>query len=455
MVDAREPVGPLGSFLFLSIFRSFRMAIQPSKLALAFAAVTVITLAGGVMDLNRTVVATDDFTYVPDGEAVTITRPGWWITELDIYLTSDTSVADFRESNWPQGRRVGVCRAFWTVVAEQFHAALYALFALDIWLVIDSIANCIRAVLWAFHYHTVYSIIFFTIVFVMVSLAGGAICRIAALQFARGERSGFAQGLRFAIRKSLSLFAAPITPVAIILLFGACIALLGLVGSIPVVGELLTGLLLPLSLIAAALMAVLVVGLIGGLNLMAPSVAYEDSDSFTAIAHSFSYVYNKPWHIGFYTVVAAVYGAVCYLFTRFFAFLLLWLTYQFLQVGSLRNEKLAMMWPEPVFDDFLRPAATMPDTWPFWLGALLTRLWVLAVVGLLVSFIISFYFCANTVIYALMRYRVDSTPMDEVYAGPEESTPEPPLSETPSEADSGAPAVSPEDQRAQDRQTSE
>ena len=41
----------------------------------------------------------------------------------------------------------------------------------------------------------------------------------------------------------------------------------------------------------------------------------------------------------------------------------------------------------------------------------------------MVSFVISFYFSANTIIYALMRNRVDGTPLDEVYEEPEEATP--------------------------------
>jgi hypothetical protein len=35
---------------------------------------------------------------------------------------------------------------------------------------------------------------------------------------------------------------------------------------------------------------------------------------------------------------------------------------------------------------------------------------------LVVSFIISFYFSANTIIYSLMRNRVDNTALDDIYA---------------------------------------
>ena len=147
---------------------------------------------------------------------------------------------------------------------------------------------------------------------------------------------------------------------------------------------------------------------------MFPAIAYEDSDSFDAISRSFSSVYAQPWRMGFYSLVAAVYGAICYLFVRFFVFLLLWATYGFLQFG-MSDRKLQTIWPEPSFDYLLGTAAVAPEEWSLWVGALLVRIWVLAVVGLMVSFVISFFFSASTIIYALMRNQVDGTPLDEVY----------------------------------------
>ena len=48
------------------------------------------------------------------------------------------------------------------------------------------------------------------------------------------------------------------------------------------------------------------------------------------------------------------------------------------------------------------------------------QIWTLAIIGLTVAFLISFYFTANTIIYALMRNRVDGTELDEIYETPEE-----------------------------------
>ena len=40
---------------------------------------------------------------------------------------------------------------------------------------------------------------------------------------------------------------------------------------------------------------------------------------------------------------------------------------------------------------------------------------MLLVVGLVVAFVISFYFCSSTIIYALMRRKVDDIDMSRVY----------------------------------------
>jgi len=181
------------------------------------------------------------------------------------------------------------------------------------------------------------------------------------------------------------------------------------------------GIFMFLALIAGGLIAVILIGTIAGFNLMYPAIAYDGSDCFDAISRSFSYVYSKPWRMGFYTVIAAVYGAICYMFVRFFAFLMLLVTHRFLQLGVLNdNAKLEAIWPGPCFADLLGSSCS-PANWVQTFAGFLVYLCLLVVIGLLVSFIISFYFSANTVIYSLMRNRVDNTALDDVYTISEEN----------------------------------
>ena len=89
---------------------------------------------------------------------------------------------------------------------------------------------------------------------------------------------------------------------------------------IPFIGPILVGLLFFLALAASLVMTLLVLGTVGGFDLMYPTIAVEGSDSFDAISRSFSYVYARPWRMLWYTAVAVIYGAATYLFVRLFLF---------------------------------------------------------------------------------------------------------------------------------------
>ncbi len=141
--------------------------------------------------------------------------------------------------------------------------------------------------------------------------------------------------------------------------------------------------------------------------------------------------------MGFYTAVAMVYGAICYIFVRFFAFLLLWSTRWFLLLGveiwakiiGKETNKVAAIWPAPSFVNLSAATDLAEANWPEVFPAFIVQLFLLVIVGLLVSFILSFYFSANTIIYSLMRNKVDGTAIEDVYTELDEATAEPTTSE--------------------------
>lgn len=392
--------------LFPKIFRTFRMAIQPTKLIIIFSALIIIGLAGWIMDLSKTVVCRGDGT-----------------TELDIYITNTGGLQQFIEKNKEfMDRRRGVFSTLWHFTAGKFQDSVDSVFALNIPGVAKNIADNFKAAIWVLRYHFIYCIIFFVIYLAVISIAGGAICRIAALQFARGEKPGLTEALRFSIQRFTSFFAAPLTPIGIIIVPVLFIFILGLIGNIPWAGELIIGISMPLALIAGALITVVLIGMFAGFNLMFPAIAYDGSDCFDSISRSFSYVYAKPWRMGFYTTIAAVYGAISYTFVRIFAFILLFVTHLFLELGvrmessnNVSISKFAAIWPEPKLTKLINYQDVVTSNWAESLGAFLIYLFLLAVVGLVVSFIISFYFSANTIIYSLMRYKVDNTALEDMY----------------------------------------
>lgn len=399
MVESNKP-SILDGLLFPKVFQTFRIAIQPTKLITSFAAIVLICGVGKVMDLSKTVIKAG---------------PGH-ITELYIYVSDPDALPEYREANKGNEHRAGVFSTLWHFGSDRFNSSLRSLFQFDLLGVAGNIVQCFEAAEWAARYQSIYTVIFFAVSLAVMSVAGGAVCRVAALQFARGEKPGLTDALLFSTKKFAGFFTAPLVPVGIIVFMGLFISVLGLVGNIPFAGELLIGLCMPLTLFVGALMTIIAIGAVAGFNLMFPTIAYEDSDSFDAMSRSYSYIYAKPWHMGFYSAIAVIYGAICYLFVRLFAFLSLWISRLFLELGVLGgNSKLAVIWHEPTFTDFLGLPVSTSGGWSLVAAGVLTRLFTLAVLGLLASFLISFYFSANAIIYALMRNKVDNTPLQDVY----------------------------------------
>lgn len=421
MVTRKESSQLFDDFIFPKIFQTFRMSIQPTKLIITSVALAVICLTGWIMDFSKTVVTTKG----------TETQ----LTELDVYMTDSSQLTSYIEGFREKGKGRGVFSTLWHFSAKKFQGAVDSVFELDVPGVLQNITDYFKAVGWAVRYHFGYCIIFFLIELAVISVAGGAICRIAALQFARGEKPGLTEALRYSIKKFTSFFTAPLAPVGIIIFIGIFIFLLGLAGNIPRAGELIVGLGTPLALFAGVLIAVIVIGAVAGLNLMFPAVAYDGSDCFDAISRSFSYVYARPWRMVVYTAIAAVYGSICYTFVRFFAFLSLWITRWMLQLGlwadngSNQVNKLVAIWPKPEFRYLLGSSSPATTNWTESIAAFLVYLFLLVIVGLVVSFIISFYFSANTIIYSLMRKTVDNAALEDIYLQFDEAEVEPAANE--------------------------
>lgn len=407
MATGRDPSQFFENFLFPNIFRAFRMAIHPRKMVIAFVAVVLITLAGWIMDFSQTVVT--------DASGQT--------TELHVYVQDESQLPAF--INQADQGRTGVFSTLHHFGADRFHDILrefYDLPKFDVLNALDHMGQCIEALAWTFKYHSVYALVFFAAALAVIALAGGAICRMAALQVAQNERPGLIESLRFSSQRFVSFASAPLLPLVIIIFLGSTILLLGFLGNIRWIGELLVALGMPLILLLGVLMMLVALGTIAGMSLMYPTVAYEYSDSFIAVNNSFRFVFSRPWRMAFYAFMAAVYGAVSYGLVRFFAYGLLLLCYRFLQLGFLSdNTKLEILWAEPTFVNLVEASQRVPEVWTQTAAVFLMRGFVLSVVGLMVAFLFSYYFTANTIIYALMRQRVDKIPISDIHSAfPEE-----------------------------------
>ncbi len=404
-MDSKEQLSVLfQNLLFPEIFRTFKMAVHPSKIIIAFLAIAALCLTGWIMDFSSTVV---------------VARNGK--TELSVYINNPEQLETFIEqTDKTSANSAGVFTTLWKFGSAKFNNAAKSLLVLDLRSAMVSISDCFQAIGWAGRYHSFYCVIFFMIKITLFSLAGGAICRVTALQFSRGEKPGLTEAISFGAKKFTSFLGAPVLLVAIIFFIGLFIFVLGLVGNIPWVGELVIAIACPLALVAGALITAIATGMIIGFNLMFPTIAYEGTDCYDAINRSINYVYTRPWRMIFYTFIASVYGSICYLFVRLLAFLLLFSTWAFLQMGvwtknANQVNKLDAIWPEPEFMNLLGTSSAAAANWTQNFAAFWIHLFLLVVVGLVVSFVVSFYFSANTVIYALLRNKIDGTLLDQVY----------------------------------------
>lgn len=311
----------------------------------------------------------------------------------------------------------------------------------------------VQGKLWLARQHPFFALLFGGLGLLFWGLIGGALCRMAAIQATRDEKISLREAVQFARQRWLGGFvAAPLMPLIGIVLVGIALVVGGWFLAIPYLGELVGSLLFGLAIIGGVVIALLFVGLIVGAPLLWPTVAVEGSDAFDAFSRAYSYVYQRPWRTLLYIAVAAVYGVAIFLVFKFFVYLSLSAAHTGVGVGAgMFTErpgvgeavnKLDVMWPPPRFTD-LHPGFSWLDLQraeP--VGALIIGLWVYLMIFLLCAFATSYYFCASTLMYLLLRREVDATDMDDVYL--EESEEEAPPAEPAPAAPGGPPTPSQE-----------
>ena len=410
MNSNNQSVQFFNNLLFLKIFQTFRIAVHPKNLIIAFLSLAIIWGCGRLLDLKPTVVTDKGGS-----------------TELDIYLRNSEKLPDFISENKQLGSYTGVFETVWKFLPIQFNSAVASVLQADVLGFRYVLRIYIKAIQWAFLYHPFYAVIFAVLKLGVIAVGGGAICRIAALHFAKGEKPGLFEAIRFSTRKFRPLFFAPLVPFGIILLFGIFISATGLLANIPYAGSVALGILMPLALLFGLLAATIAIGSAAGFGLMFPVIAFEGSDSFDSASRSFSYVFARPWRMVFYGFTAIIYGLACYLFVRFFAFLLLFITRGFLKISIFADNSdksaniLNALWPDLSFTNFSSFPTPNTGNLSESIAATLVSINLLIVSGLVLSFLISFFFTANTVIYALIRKQVDGTDISDVYMHKEDT----------------------------------
>ncbi|HXX93126.1 MAG TPA: hypothetical protein VEN81_05800 [Planctomycetota bacterium] len=318
----------------------------------------------------------------------------------------------------------------------------------------------------------------YTILFVLLFIStwsyfGGAIARIAAYEIAKdGERIETRKALQFSRKKFWSFFWAPLICVIGLLFFALCNWAGGFVGKLLdfiYVGAPIVAFLLPLALLSGFIMTLILVGTFTGMPLFAPAVAAEGTDSFDAVSRGFSYVYSRPWHYLWYQLVTSVYGYICIGFVIVFAIAMCHLG---LKTGELGFEVCGAWVPDrakdpnakSAFHDVAQrswelilskdhqncamygwdPASIVTSPHPYGrlqvianhivhpnfskpslsgdhnVAAFLITLWLSITLGLALGYVVSYFISQQTMIYYILRKKVDGIEMNEVFEEAEE-----------------------------------
>jgi hypothetical protein len=259
------------------------------------------------------------------------------------------------------------------------------------------------------------------------ALFGAAICRTAAVQLAADEQIGWGATLRYAVRKWPSYIAAPLLPIGGVLLAAIPVLVLGWIMRAGV-GLFLGGLLWPLALAAGLLMALLLLGVLFGWPLMWATISVEGTDSFDALSRSYAYVFQRPLRYLFYISVATIIGWLGWVLVQNFAAGVVWMAYWAAGWGCGMDQlKLIQTGGEEL--------GTIGGA-----GAVLVRFWAGCVKLLAVGYLFSYFWTAAVAIYFQLRRDVDATEMDEVFLDADQSEPAAGLPEVTTD-NAGAPTV--------------
>ena len=231
------------------------------------------------------------------------------------------------------------------------------------------------------------------------SLFGLAICRLAAVQFARDEAGSFRHATQFGVSRWSRAVASPLIPLAAAAIVMLPVLVMAWLGRLPFVGTTWLVLTSPALLACGFIIAVLLLAAALGWPLMIAAIAVDDCDGFGGLSRSYSLWTGRPAYAAWCAVVAAALGSVLH---------------------SLAS--LALGWTLAITLSIATSVAGGE-----WSAETLTACCTLLVQGLLASFGISLFWTSVTIIYLLLRQSVDKMPLDRIAPSDQERPPRDPL----------------------------
>jgi hypothetical protein len=407
---------------FLQIFKSFRLARRIPNVVVALAALLGTFALGGVLDVfwkwaDRSVPADAVSHYVYSRSLpADFSRDPLGAVEAALRTGLD-------QPGEAAGKPIGVFAAWYRFEGQALESVMESVWHANFGGITFGLKSAALGCLWLLAEHTFFAVLFFLGGIAIWAFAGGFICRIAAVQFAREESIGFSESISFVKDRYAGLLLAPLIPVVATLLIGLVLVFGGVILSIPYFGDVVGSLLFGVALVVGVGIALLALGTAFGGHLFWPTIAVEGSDGLDAVSRSVNYVAAKPWRTIGYGLIAIVYISLCFLLAKLFVFLILWGVHVFVGFGTSPfgwwgdrgaiGTKLDALWLMPRFDNLSPTPGGSSGVEAFASGVIAT--WVMLVIALLWSLLISLYFSASTVVYFLLRQDNDAMDLEDIY----------------------------------------
>ncbi len=245
--------------------------------------------------------------------------------------------------------------------------------------------------------------------------AGVAICRMALCDAAAEMRLSAAEGLAFSLRRIVHGFLALAIPALLLGLLALVLAVAGLLllrlPVVNIVGALLYGLFLMGGLAFVALGLIYIVGS----PLMLPAIAAESADWVDAIQRAYAYVLGRTGRLAVYYLVAILFGAI-----------VIFVAHLIFRGGVNLTARLAFAWAgleRPLHDvaggvnsfaDSLPRRATDLSGSDRGMAAII-GLWEKIVAVLFGAFVLSYFFCASSIVYLFARRVNDEQDFHEIW----------------------------------------
>lgn len=254
---------------------------------------------------------------------------------------------------------------------------------------------------------------------VLWSILGGAVCRSAACEIALRATLPWRNALIFSVRKAPAFIASFIGPLAIIWTIAAISAGLGYGLFAWKISTIIGSLLFGVFVFAGFVATVLMLGFLVGHFMLIPALACEGTDSFDAVQRTYAYVIARPGRLFIYAIILVFTIALAVSL----AVLVSSTTLAFAQSAS--GTPITF---DPGNGVFLHASDQFAVSTVFY------KAWVYLALAVVLSYVLSLYFCASTTLYLIMRRLVDGQDIAELWTPTTPANPQP-LTPNPDPAD--------------------